>query len=157
MKMKDLAPWNWFKNEQERGQKSNLTVADPFEKMRSEMSRFFDQPSLNQFNPSVNIKDNGNSYLVNVEVAGVDKEDINVKVEQGLLHIHGEKKEEKKEEKDQYYWVESSYGSFHRTLNLPENADEENVKANYKNGILNIEIGKKNIDIPTSGKKVPIE
>ena len=140
MKMKDLAPWNWFKNEQERGQKSNLTVADPFEKMRSEMSRFFDQPFLNQFNPSVNIKDKGNSYLVNVEVAGVDKEDINVKVEQGLLHIHGEKKEEK----DQYYWVESSY-------------DEENVKANYKNGILNIEIGKKNIDIPTSGKKVPIE
>ena len=161
MELKKLAPWNWFKKEESEGkvvpQKQNssqpVRYSDPFTMMRSEMNRMFedfnrtfDMPTLSSsfasFNPSVDVQDKGKSYLISVEVPGMEKDDVKIDIQDDLMIISGEKKSEAKEEKDSYYRIESSYGSFQRVLNLPADADIEKVDASFKNGVLKIEIDK---------------
>jgi HSP20 family protein len=92
--------------------------------------------------PAVNIKETENSFILELGAPGYEKEDFKIEVENGLLSIQAEKKQETKEEKDNYSRKEFSYQSFQRSFNLSEQIDEEDIKANYKNGILYIELGK---------------
>lgn len=70
------------------------------------------------------------------------KEDMKVTVENGVLCIAGERKQEKEEKGKKYHRIERYYGSFYRSFTLPENADEKQVKAAFKDGMLNVEIPK---------------
>ena len=93
--------------------------------------------------PKVDIVENDNDYEVHADLPGLEKKDINISVEDGVLTISGEKKLEKKDrKKDRYYYYERSYGSFCRSFALPENVDEKNIAANYKNGLLELTIKK---------------
>lgn len=83
------------------------------------------------------------AYLVNVELPGVKKEDLQVHVENGMLSILAERKEEKKEDKDRYHYSERRYGSIKRTVSLPDQADESNCKAEFENGVLSLNFAKK--------------
>lgn len=94
------------------------------------------------FAPSLNISENEKKFVIEVEVPGVDKENIQVNMENNELTISGERKFEEKEENKQYHRVETRYGSFSRSLTLPDNADSESVQATYENGILTISIDK---------------
>ena len=85
---------------------------------------------------------------------GIDEKDLDVKIENNFLILSGEKKEETKEEKKNYIFSERKYGSFYRTIALPEGAKTDKVKATFKKGILNIEIPK---DEVKEAKKIPIE
>lgn len=94
------------------------------------------------FIPGIDISETEDQFLINVELPGMKKEDINIGLENGRLSISGERKFEKEDKGKTYHRVETSYGSFNRSFQLPDNVDEESVSANYENGILNISIDK---------------
>lgn len=95
--------------------------------------------------PAVNVVEDGSSFKVEAELAGMDPKNVEVEVAGGCLTVKGERKEEKKEEKDggSYLRQEISYGSFTRTIALPDTADSDKAKASFKNGILTVTVPKK--------------
>ncbi len=94
--------------------------------------------------PKVDIVEDKDHYIVKAELPGLDKKDIEVKVENGILTIQGEKKNEvEKKEKGNYYYFERSYGQFSRSFRLPSYIESENVQANYKEGLLTLKLKKK--------------
>jgi HSP20 family protein len=78
-----------------------------------------------------------------VEVPGIDEKDIDVRVENNVLTVHGERKFEKEEKEENFRRVERQYGSFTRTITLPSTVDAEKVQADYEKGILKIVLPKK--------------
>ncbi|HCN48107.1 MAG TPA: heat-shock protein Hsp20 [Chryseobacterium sp.] len=96
--------------------------------------------------PTINIIDRNGVYKVRVSAPGFKKKDFKVAVEDGSLIISAEKRIEKKEEKENFVRKEFSASSFSRSFHLPENITLGHIKANYKNGLLNITISKTNLD-----------
>jgi HSP20 family protein len=93
--------------------------------------------------PAVDLGENEKSYLVTAELPGVRKEDVTVELHEDVLTIRGEKRSEREEKKDRPHWVERSYGSFCRSFTLPPTAVAEELKASFQDGVLTIEIPKK--------------
>jgi HSP20 family protein len=93
--------------------------------------------------PSVNIIEKPESYKIELAAPGMNKEDFKVSVEEGVIRISAEKKEEKAEATEQYNRKEFNYSTFERAFTLPENVNAEDVKAEYLNGILNLVLPKK--------------
>ena len=95
--------------------------------------------------PSVNLKETDNKLEVDLAAPGMKKEDFKVEIDNNMLMISSERKEEKEEtrKKDNYVRKEFNYQSFCRTFTLPEYIDESKVEASYKDGILHIDIAKK--------------
>jgi len=102
--------------------KENLTVAD--------------------WVPRVDISETENEYIIKAELPEVKKEDVKVTVEDGVLTIQGERRQEKEEKGKRFHRVERSYGSFVRSFTLPESVDNAGVKAEYKDGVLNLHLPK---------------
>ncbi len=94
--------------------------------------------------PSVNVKENENEFTIEVAAPGLTREDIKVEITHGILTIASEKKEETAEENDKFTRKEFNYSSFQRSFHLPDNIDEDSIKANYNDGVLNITIAKTN-------------
>jgi HSP20 family protein len=93
--------------------------------------------------PNVDIVEGKDGFQIKADMPGLDKKDIKVEVENGVLSISGEKKEEKVEkEKDHYYHLERTFGSFCRSFKLPDNVSSENVDAKYTNGVLELMLKK---------------
>ncbi len=88
------------------------------------------------FLPKLDIKNTERELEVTVDLPGIDKKDLEVNIEDGVLTIKGEKKGEKREEKDGYTYYERQLGRFERRVRLPEDVDEANLKAEYKDGVL---------------------
>jgi len=116
---------------------------------------FFSPTSLfkNDWEPSIDIEEGKETINVKAEMPGIDEKDLDVKIENNVLILSGEKKEEKKEEKKNYIFSERKYGSFYRSITLPEGIDREKVKATFKKGVLQIEIPKKEVSEP---KKIAV-
>lgn len=120
--------------------------------MRSELDEMFEdffnwgksgeELSTMKWSPSVDISENDESIVINAEIPGMNKEDINVSVKNDTLTIKGEKKKEREEEDENYHVVERSYGRFQRSFTLPDNVKSDEINANYKDGVLNITIPK---------------
>ena len=159
MDWKKIAPWNWFRKEQERGgQATAVRAADPLVALRDEMDRAFGEifrrvgvgapwPSLAEapalLRPSVDISEGRKAYTVRLEVPGVEKGDVILSIEDDSLLIRGEKRQEKEENEEGYHCIERSYGVFERVLSLPEDADSGGIEAKFRNGILKITIPKR--------------
>ena len=79
-------------------------------------------------------------YSIAVEIPGVSEKDIKVEISNNTMTIRGEKKQEKEEKSQNFYRVERSYGAFQRVLNLPEDANQEDIKAVFSKGILTIKL-----------------
>lgn len=92
--------------------------------------------------PSVDVSETEGEYQIKAEIPDVKKEDVKVTVEDGVLTIQGERKHEKEEKGKKYHRVERSYGSFIRSFTLPDLVDEERVKAEFKDGVLNLQLPK---------------
>ena len=97
---------------------------------------------LEGVSPAADMIDKKNEIVVKAEVPGVEKEDIKISLTDNTLTIKGETKKEKEEKDEDYYYSEISYGSFARTLTLPERVQGDKVKASFKNGILEIHLPK---------------
>jgi len=116
---------------------------------------FFSPTSLfkNDWEPSIDIEEENDMIHVKAEMPGIDEKDLDVKIENNVLILSGEKKEEKKKEKKNYVFSERKYGSFYRAVSLPEGINKDKIKATFKKGILSIDIPKKETAEP---KKIAI-
>ncbi|MGA9527383.1 MAG: Hsp20/alpha crystallin family protein [Terriglobales bacterium] len=95
------------------------------------------------FVPAVDVYEDEHNVTLKIEVPGIDEKDIDVRVENSTLTVHGERKFEKEEKEENYRRVERQYGSFTRTFTLPTTVDSENIQANYDKGVLKIQLAKK--------------
>lgn len=94
-------------------------------------------------NPAVDLSEDERSYVVTVELPGVRKEDVTVELQDDVLTIRGEKKTERDDKKGKSHWIERSYGSFCRFFSLPPSALADELKAGFKDGVLTVEIPKR--------------
>lgn len=108
------------------------------------------------FIPHLDIKDTDREFEVSVDIPGLDKKDLDVSMEDGVLLIKGERNGVKREEKDGYTYYERHFGHFERRVRLPENLDESKVKATYTDGVLRIKAAKTEVKKPES-KKIEIK
>jgi len=99
--------------------------------------------TTSSFSPAVDVYEDEHKVTLKIEVPGIEEKDIDVRVENNTLTVHGERKIEKEEKEENYRRVERQYGSFTRTFTLPQTVDSENVSATYDKGVLKIALPKK--------------
>jgi len=114
-----------------------------FDRWAEEAAKTLTQTAEGTWHPKVDVSENENAYVLKAELPGVNKEDIKIDINNNALTLKGEKKFEEKTEKENHVRVERSYGSFSRTFALSDKVDTENVKASYKDGVLEITLPKK--------------
>ncbi len=134
-----------------------LTKFDPFkelrvleERMNEAFSSNLSKDVLSNFTPTVNTREGEFAYHIDVDLPGVKKEDISVKVDNNILTLKGERKSKKEVKKEDYYKKESNFGSFTRSFTLPNNIDAENIHAESKEGVLEITLPKKEVKKDTA-------
>jgi HSP20 family protein len=133
--------------------RSNSLLADLFDN-----DRFFASPWLSGRNmPAVNIKENEKNYEVEFAVPGYDKKDFDISIDNGLLTVSAEKTEEAEKKEDNYTRREFGFSSFSRSFNLPTNINEENIDANYADGVLKLTIKKKQEPNGKSRKQISVK
>ena len=132
-----------------------LTRWEPFRELvtlQDRMNRLFRESypegreealTTSTFAPPVDVYEDEHSITLKIEVPGIDEKDIDVRLENNTLTVHGERKFEKEEKEENYRRVERQYGGFTRTFTLPNTVDAENVTANYDKGVLKVELAKK--------------
>ena len=94
------------------------------------------------FVPSIDVSETENQFMITAELPGMNKEDINISLENGRLSISGERSFKNEEQGRTFHRVETQYGSFNRSFQLPDNISEDSINATYENGLLNISIDK---------------
>ncbi|HZU98167.1 MAG TPA: Hsp20/alpha crystallin family protein [Planctomycetota bacterium] len=119
------------------------------EEMSSRLNRYFgkkngEEESLTvaEWAPAVDVSETEKEFVIKAELPEVKKEDVKVTVEDGILTIQGERKQEKEEKGKKFHRIERSYGSFVRSFTLPDEADATKVAAEVKDGMLNIRLPK---------------
>ncbi len=137
------------------------TVFDPFKELQDIERRLGAVLNSNRpvqkvetFTPLVNEKVDEKGYHLEVDLPGVNKENIEISVNEGVLTISGERKLERKEEKENYTRIESFFGRFERSFKLPADADSENIEAKFENGVLKLSIPRRK---KPEGKKIEIK
>jgi HSP20 family protein len=123
-------------------------VAKRMQQAMSDLEKGF---SIEQgaFNPKVDIQETNKDIKVYVELPGLSKEDVKISFnEEGILSIKGKKEKESQEKNINHIKQERSYGEFSRTFLLPENIDQSSVKAKFNNGLLEVNIMKKEPEQP---------
>ena len=98
--------------------------------------------SMESWNPVVDVYDNDDSIVIKAELPGIDKEGIEIDVKDRVLTLKGERSSESEVKDDNYYRRERSFGKFERAFNLPADVDPDKIKADYKDGVLKIDIPK---------------
>jgi HSP20 family protein len=106
--------------------------------------------------PALNIKETEDQFEIELAAPGFSKKDFEVNVDNGCLNISAEKSSTKKEKEDNYTRQEFSYNSFERSLQLPENVKEEEIKAHYHDGILSFNLAKKEEAKKQKPKKIEV-
>jgi HSP20 family protein len=119
--------------------------------IQREMNRMFDgffrgtndeYYVISSWTPAVDIAEHDDEYLVKVELPGINKDEVKLTLENNILTIRGEKKQEKETKKESYHRVERSYGSFQRSFTLPAAVKADRIDASYKDGILTVSLPK---------------
>jgi HSP20 family protein len=100
--------------------------------------------------PRADICETDDNFSVKVEVPGIKREDVKINLENHVLSISGENRQEKEEKGKKFHRVERYYGSFSRSFSLPENVNEEDIEAVFKDGLLTLTIPKKEVEKPKS-------
>jgi HSP20 family protein len=145
--------------------------------LQQEMNRlfttFFDAPAtaggagnggaLRRWVPAMDLVETDDQFVLRADLPGLSEGDVNIEVEDGVLTVSGERKAEHEEKKEGYYRVERSFGSFRRSLTLPDGVDPESVTASVDKGVLEVRIPKpedrkpRKVAIQVGGKPAAIE
>ena len=185
MNLQQLNPWNWFKHEENSSPASTIPVKRsdtdqitqgqslPLAQLQRGIDQVFDDffqgfgfPARSRigtgnlfnslgFQAKVNIASDDKNYHISLEVPGLTEQDISLELDNRILTIRGEKREENETKDRHYYRVEHSYGSFQRVLALPDDADENDVTATIKNGLLDLSLPRK-AQPEKDTKRIPI-
>src|SRR6266849_3081885 len=99
--------------------------------------------ATSSFAPAVDVYEDEHNITLKIEVPGIDEKDIDVRIENNTLTVHGERKIEKEEKEENFRRVERQYGGFTRSFKLPSSVDPMQVRAHYDKGVLNINPAKK--------------
>jgi HSP20 family protein len=126
------------------------SISGELERMRREMERIWDRFSSElststlerDWNPSLDLMETQDSLVAEVEVPGINSDEINISVTPDLLTVTGEKKQETGGQEKNYHVMERTYGRFSRSIPLPTAVSPDRVEARYKDGILRITMGK---------------
>ena len=116
--------------------------------LRENIDRFFDEPTLSGrgtpsvFHPAVSIRETDKEMIVEADIPGVKDEDVDVEIEDDKVIIRGERKHQEETKREDYYHMESSYGSFSRVIGLPNYVDADKANAEVKDGILTVKVPK---------------
>lgn len=113
--------------------------------MRETMDRFFDEPvtrSASLFHPAVGIRESEKELVIEADIPGVKEEDLDVEIENDKVILKGERKHKIETKREDYFHLESSYGSFSRMISLPSYVDSSKAEAEFKDGVLEIKIPK---------------
>lgn len=139
--MNALTRWNPFREMEDiQRRMSSMFDWSPFR--RSALTTDEENISVPEWAPLVDIAEDAKEYLVKVELPEVTKDDVKVTVESGTLTISGERKTEKEEKGRKFHRVERYYGRFERSFSIPEDAESDNVKAEFKDGVLRVHLAK---------------
>jgi HSP20 family protein len=144
---------------------SAMQAFRPFEGLRREIDRLFEDFTLNPFRlplrrpafdlepfwqadswvaqPAIDLVERDNAFEMTAEMPGLDEKNIEVNVANGVLTIKGQKEEEKVEKKEDFHLRERRFGSFARSIRIPETVDGEKIEASFKNGVLKVTLPKK--------------
>lgn len=123
----------------------------PLREMQHQMDRLFEEfsawPSLESqatgtISPRCNVSEDAANYYVKFEIPGIKKDQIKVELNNNVLSVSAEKKEESKKEDEKQYFAEFSYGSYFRSMTLPTTVDEKKVDASFENGVLSLRLPK---------------
>jgi HSP20 family protein len=151
----------------------------PFEHLRREMDRLFDDfgggfwrsPIPRSFFdvaplgrgettwprvPAVDVSETDKGYEIKAELPGMEEKNIEVKLADGILTIKGEKQEDKEEKQKDYYLRERSFGSFQRSFQVPDGVDTNKIEANFKNGVLTLNLPK-SPEAQKAAKKIEVK
>lgn len=134
--------WQPFEEMKRMQQKLNKMFNESFERgMRNYGFSPFDKG--NYFEPDIDIKEDKTHYIITMDLPGMDKDKISVEIKNNTLRVSGERETAFEENKgDKFFRQERSYGHFLRVIPLPDNIKEDEVSADYKNGVLTIKIAK---------------
>jgi HSP20 family protein len=157
----NLIPWKNKHRSEDGGEPTSLLA------LRQEMDRLFDAfirepfgaldwPRWRQekLTPPVDIAESENEVTVRAELPGMDPKDLDVQLVGNQLTLAGEKKDSSEQRGENYYHSETRFGSFRRSITLPEGIDSEHVEADYANGILTLRMKKTK---PTQTKKIEVK
>ena len=100
--------------------------------------------------PAADVSETEAGYLIKADLPEVRKEDVSITVQDGVLTLSGERRQEKREENEKLHRIERSYGSFARRFSLPENVDEQGIRAESRDGVIVIHIPKQRVVEPQS-------
>ena len=160
-----LAPWNWFKKEDEQATKSvpihrsgsNSEFPVLLHDLETEFNHMFDSFKrtlkgnveatslfgVDWFKPLLDVASDDKEYSIKIELPGIKASNISIEYTENTLKVRGEKRQEKEEKEKSYYRIERSYGLFERILDLPEDSDADKISSTYKDGVLSITIPRK--------------
>ena len=105
-------------------------------------------PAVHDWAPAVDVSETDTEYLIKAELPEVRKEDVSITVEDGMLSLTGERKQEKSTENEKLHRVERSYGTFARRFALPENVDDQAIRAESRDGVILVHLPKQKVEVP---------
>jgi HSP20 family protein len=134
----------------------NLVRWDPFrelEEVSTRLNRLLSQPLgrrpteeegswVAEWAPAVDVQETDAEYLIKADLPEVKKEDVKVELQDGMLFLQGERKQEKEEKGKKFHRIERAYGRFERRLALPSEVDAQKVAADFKDGVLRVHLPK---------------
>ncbi|HEX7767194.1 MAG TPA: Hsp20/alpha crystallin family protein [Nitrospira sp.] len=135
--MTALMRWDPFRELEEMSDRLNRMVARPATKTNGKEAL-----TVADWMPTVDISETAGEYVIQAELPEVKKDDVKVTLEEGVLTIQGQRRQEKDEKTTKYHRIERSYGTFVRSFSLPDQVNEDGVKAEFKDGVLNLHIPK---------------
>jgi HSP20 family protein len=168
MAITDILPWN--RGEQELPARREQT-RDEIVTLRDEMDRLFDRflsdpfglsplegwrEMAGRFCPRIDVRETEEAIHVAAELPGMDRDDVEVSVTKDMLTISGEKRTEKETKEKHIRTMERSYGSFRRTIPLPEEVETDKVEATFEKGVLKIELPK-SPEARRQAKRIPVK
>ncbi|MGB8894371.1 MAG: Hsp20/alpha crystallin family protein [Pseudolabrys sp.] len=140
------------------------SVASPFMSLQREIDRLFEDfsrgfPTMagngaTALMPSMDVTETDKEIEITAELPGLEEKDVQINIADNILTIRGEKKAEKEQKDKNYRLVERSYGSFERTLELPEGVNADAIKASISKGLLKVTVPK---PAPTQAKKIEVK
>ncbi len=133
---------------------NGITRWDPFQNLsvlQEQVNRLFDNKfsqngdssTLSAWAPSVDVYETENELVIKADLPGTTEKDLDVRVENNMLTIGGERKFEQEVKEENYIRMERSYGSFHRTFSLPNTVDTQAIQAKYTDGVLTVALPKR--------------
>jgi HSP20 family protein len=136
--MTALTRWEPIRDLVNLQERLNRMFSEPFNPVTSQESL-----AAGAFVPPVDVYEDEKNIRLKMEVPGIEEKDIDIRLENNLLTVRGERKMESETKEENYHRIERSYGSFSRSFTLPTSVNTEDVKANYAKGVLTITLAKR--------------